>query len=161
MDEAHPASGCRRRGPPTQPGLSPVGLSSRNAQCLPVGQAQSFRVEKRDLISAFGKKRKGFPREVNLLHKKESPVLAGAGKNSFPWVMSSATQLISRKLRRRALSRPQLVSGPQPIKSPVVRNCVWPSRCPAWSWHPGGTYPSLAVISSSGTWSHVLTPSFH
>ena len=109
------------------------------------GSSTEFRGGKERPHFCLGKQRNGFPREVRLLPKQDSPGSAGAGKNNFPQVMSSAIQRIDGKQRRRALSRSRLVPGPPAPQSLASRDRVW---------HPGDTYPSLAGTSH---WSHMVT----
>lgn len=75
-------------------------------------------------------------------------------KNNFPQGTSRVTQLIDRKLRRRALSRHRLGPGPSTPQSLASRDHVWSSQCPVWGWHPGGPYPSF---SGTSRWTHMVT----
>lgn len=160
MGEAHSAPGCRMKGAPAQTGLRPVGLPGQNAQCLPMGQAQGFGVGKRDLMSAFGKKRNGFPREVRLLPKEESPVLAGAGKSSFPQVMSSLLNSstesqegalcpdpsLSQALQPPSLSQAESMSGPHSAQPGAGTQEVHAARHTC-SHVPAHTHPLISLTS--------------
>lgn len=144
------------RGPQLrQARLRLVGLPGRSAQCLPMGQAQSFGMGKRDLISAFGKERNGFLREARLLPKEDSPGFVGAGRTiphrECPELCPGPGW--DQALPPLSLSQAETMSGPhsaQPgagTQEAPTRASLAQAAAHTWSRVPTHTQPLFSLAS--------------